>query len=88
TNTSESEMFNCSGTNPFQGLPSLLKFWEYPGNTSRNWWKTRDGLFWICGRRAYSILPANWKGSCTLGIIHPGFFLLPSKEGDGLGIPI
>lgn len=43
-------------------------------------------MFWICGKRAYSELPLLWKGSCTLGIIQPGFFLLPSQDGDDLGI--
>ncbi|NWS77733.1 ENR1 protein, partial [Crotophaga sulcirostris] len=88
TNTTDEGIFNCSGKNPFQGLPGIRKFWKHPDNTSKNWWKSPDGLFWICGKRAYSKLPGDWKGRCTLGIIHPVFFLLPLDKGNDLGIPL
>ncbi|NXJ71987.1 ENR1 protein, partial [Rostratula benghalensis] len=88
TKTTKSEMYNCSGTNPFKGLLCILQFWENLENAFKKYRKAPHGLFWICRRKAYSKLPASWKGSCTLGITQPGFFLLPSKEEDGLGIPV
>jgi hypothetical protein len=30
------------------------------------WWAPK-GLYWICGERAYTILPNDWFGSCVLG---------------------
>ena len=27
-------------------------------------------------------------GTCTIGTIHPDFFLLPDSQGDTLGVPI
>lgn len=42
----------------------------------------------ICGKRAHTELLEKWKESCTLGIIQPGFFLLPAQEGDDLGVPL
>ncbi|NXG81165.1 ENR1 protein, partial [Baryphthengus martii] len=87
-NTTEDGIFNCTGNNPFQGIPAIGKFWKNPNNHFRDWWKAPDGLFWICGKRAYSRLPKNWKGSCTLGVIQPGFFLLPMIEGNHLGVPV
>ncbi|NXK21049.1 ENR1 protein, partial [Arenaria interpres] len=80
--------YDCSGTNPFKGSPGILQFWENLENTFKNYWKAPAGVFWICGRRAYSKLPTSWKGSCTLGIFQPGFSLLPPEKGDGLGIPV
>ncbi|NWR40263.1 ENR1 protein, partial [Tachuris rubrigastra] len=73
---------------PFSGIREISKFWENINNTSKEFWKARDGLFWICGKKAYIILPGEWKGCCTLGIIQPGFFPLPLESGDELGIPV
>ncbi|NXJ63835.1 ENR1 protein, partial [Rostratula benghalensis] len=87
TKTTKSEKYNCSGNNPLKGLPGILQFWENLENTLKDYWKAPDGIFWICGQRAYSHLPAKWRGNCTLGIIQPGFFLLPPQV-DGLGIPV
>lgn len=50
--------------------------------------KAPDGLFWICGKRTYMELSKDWKGSCTLGILQPGFFLLPLQRGGELGVPV
>ncbi|NXC22245.1 ENR1 protein, partial [Corythaeola cristata] len=74
--------------NPFFGVKEVSRFWENIENTSEGFWKAPDGLYWICGRRAYPELPPNWGGSCTLGMIQPGFFLLPPEEGDELGVPV
>lgn len=29
-----------------------------------------------------------WKGSCNLGIIQAGFFLLPNQDSNNLGVPV
>uniref|UniRef100_A0A8C8R8P7 Envelope protein n=1 Tax=Pelusios castaneus TaxID=367368 RepID=A0A8C8R8P7_9SAUR len=47
-----------------------------------------DSLYWICGKWAYAQLPANWTGTCTIGSIRPGFFLLPLAQGQVLGVPV
>ena len=44
--------------------------------------------FLICRRRAYSQLPSRCGGTCTIGIIQSGFFLLPDSPGDTLAFPI
>ncbi|NXI46829.1 ENR1 protein, partial [Galbula dea] len=74
--------------NPFSGVRGMSKFWEDIDNISKDFWKAPDGLFWICDNKAYTILPSRWKGSCTSGIIQPGFFLLPLANGDELGVPV
>jgi hypothetical protein len=51
-------------------------------------WQAPRGLYWICGRQAYTVLPRNWFGSCVLGSIRPSFFLLPLEQGENLGVPI
>ncbi|NWS58884.1 ENR1 protein, partial [Chunga burmeisteri] len=83
-------LFNCTGRtlNPFLGLSKISRYWENINNQSKCWWKAPDGLFWICEQRAYPKLPERWEGSCTLGIIQPKFFLLPSGQGDELGVPL
>ncbi|NXW11652.1 ENR1 protein, partial [Fregetta grallaria] len=83
-------LFNCTGEdiNPFLGTKEISKYWENINNQTEGWWKAPDGIFWICEKRAYAELPASCKGSCTLGIIQPGFFLLPLEDGDELRIPL
>ncbi|NXP30016.1 ENR1 protein, partial [Scytalopus superciliaris] len=71
--------------NPFKEIPYLENFWTHINSTNLNW-KAPEGLFWICGKKAYTQLPIDWRGSCTLGTIQPGFFLLPLQEGKTLGI--
>ncbi|NWI48512.1 ENR1 protein, partial [Picathartes gymnocephalus] len=86
----ETELFQCKniGKNPYFEIPEISKFWENINQQDNDYWKTPDGLFWICGKRAYPKLPPRWRGSCTLGIIQPGFFLLPGQDGDELGVPV
>ncbi|NXP23835.1 ENR1 protein, partial [Scytalopus superciliaris] len=74
--------------NPFSGIRGISKFWEDVNNISKGFWKAPDGLFWICGKKAYIILPSGWKGCCTPGIIQPEFFLLRLENGDELGVPV
>jgi hypothetical protein len=50
-------------------------------------WQAPRGLYWICGRQAYTVLPKNWFGSCVLGYIRLSFFLLPLEQGENLGVP-
>ncbi|NXC33106.1 ENR1 protein, partial [Campylorhamphus procurvoides] len=83
-------LYRCKGTkvNPFSGIREISKFWENIDNTFKEFWKVPDGIFWICGKRAYTLLPERWAGCCTLGLIQPGFFLLPLEKGDELGVPL
>ncbi|NXA15371.1 ENR1 protein, partial [Sapayoa aenigma] len=85
-----SRLFLCNNrkSNPYSGLPEIPKFWDHIEYTSKDYWRTPDGIFWICRKRAYPKLPEKWKGSCTLGITQPGFFLLPTQEGDELRVPV
>ncbi|XP_038623338.1 uncharacterized protein LOC119946042 [Tachyglossus aculeatus] len=55
---------------------------------SRNARPALRGHYWICGLTAYTHLPANWSGSCYIGIIRPKFFFLPGQEGSHLGIDL
>ncbi|NXX14336.1 ENR1 protein, partial [Podargus strigoides] len=74
--------------NPFSGVKDISRYWDNIENDREKFWKAPDGLFWICGRKAYPGLPSHWKESCTSGLIQPGFFLLPPKDGDELGVPL
>lgn len=67
-----------------------MEFWSKAtvGSTAPNFWVAPEGLFWLCGERAYVSLPGDWEGSCTLGIIRPSFFLLPCNCGQELSIPL
>ncbi|NXA86877.1 ENR1 protein, partial [Melanocharis versteri] len=87
---SDIKLFQCNdtGKNPYFGIPEISKFWENINQQAKDYWKAPDGLFWICGKRAYPKLPPRWKGSCTLGIIQPGFFLLSKPDGNQLGVPV
>ncbi|NXH90055.1 ENR1 protein, partial [Edolisoma coerulescens] len=84
------QLFLCHapGKNPYYSIPEISKFWENVTWNNKGYWKAPDGLFWICGERAYSKLPSWWRGRCTLGIVLPGFFLLPKSDGDELGISV
>ncbi|NXM42804.1 ENR1 protein, partial [Gymnorhina tibicen] len=77
--------------NPFYNEPQLVKFWDRGRiNTVKapGFWRAPKGLFWLCGKMAYVMLPKDWAGSCMLGIIRPSFFLLSRIEGQHLGIPL
>lgn len=76
------------GANPFHEIKEIAKYWENPEKIEDNFWVAPDHLFWICGDIAYTTLPGNWTGSCTIGIIKPSFFLLPKEAGSILGIPL
>ncbi|NXG81175.1 ENR1 protein, partial [Baryphthengus martii] len=80
---------NQSKANPFEEIGDLRRYWQNPGSIDINEpWKALDGLFWICGNRAYDELMPRWRGSCTIGIIQPAFFLLPKEKGSHLGKPL
>lgn len=84
------KLHKCTGKriNPFWGIRELSKFWELPGETEDEFWQAPEYLFWICGNTAYTRLPGDWMGSCTIGVIKPAFFLLPKKSGAHLGVPV
>lgn len=52
------------------------------------YWRAPKGLFWLCGQTVYVMLPKDWSGSCTLGVIRPSFFLLPRIAGQHLEVPL
>ncbi|RMC21964.1 hypothetical protein DUI87_02835 [Hirundo rustica rustica] len=55
-----------TNANPYSySLTELVEFWDKPENIDIKW-KAPSGIYWICGKRAYSELPRKWKGSCTL----------------------
>ncbi|NXU04033.1 ENR1 protein, partial [Buphagus erythrorhynchus] len=84
------ELHECTekGVNPFWGIRVLSKFWESPAEIGDAFWEAPQPLFWICGNTAYTKLPGDWAGSCTIGIIKPAFFLLPKESGAHLGVPV
>ncbi|NXT97080.1 ENR1 protein, partial [Buphagus erythrorhynchus] len=84
------QLYECAdrGINPFWGMKQISKYWECPLETNNTFWAAPDSSFWICGDTAYTILPGDWTGSCTIGIIKPAFFLLPKESGSTLGIPL
>ncbi|NWV58384.1 ENR1 protein, partial [Daphoenositta chrysoptera] len=79
--------YKSTGTNPFQSLENLRKYWQEPENLRINW-KAPNGIYWIYGKKAYSELPRKWRGSCTLGMIRPSFFTLPKSGSNLLGAPL
>ncbi|XP_072374120.1 endogenous retrovirus group 3 member 1 Env polyprotein-like [Scyliorhinus torazame] len=84
-NTTEG-LWKCKAEtdNPYLGIPGM-KTWGHDTNKGG---PAPEGLFWICGKRGYSILPPNWKGTCSLGLLQPGFFLLPKRRGNALGVRV
>jgi hypothetical protein len=90
---SNDSLLNCSTTgemNPFRGVPEIDKYWNNLTNTDPGWWRAPDGLFWICGKWAYTELPGTWKGSCTIKSYstYLGFFLLPNHQEEQMGVPL
>ncbi|NWY72864.1 ENR1 protein, partial [Erithacus rubecula] len=86
----EYDLYECPnrGWNPFRGIPTISKYWENPLETQISYWKAPSYLFWICGDQAYTLLPDDWTGICTVGIIKPAFFLLEKESGHHLGVPL
>lgn len=78
-------LFECTekGANPFRGTRSLSKFWELPHVTEESFWRALGNLFWICGKAAYTHLPGDWAGSCTIGVIKPSFSCFPRRQTQG-----
>ncbi|NWW34341.1 ENR1 protein, partial [Panurus biarmicus] len=84
------QLHQCTdkGINPFWGTGEISRYWEYPSDIQNTSWRAPGHLFWICGDKAYTHLPGDWAGSCTIGIIKPAFFLLPHESGNNLGVPL
>ncbi|NXL55037.1 ENR1 protein, partial [Podilymbus podiceps] len=78
---------NSTEKTPLEGIEELKLYWDNPGNDTMEW-VASDGMFWICGKRVYTCLPKKWQGTFTIGIIQPGFFLLPKDQVKMLGIPL
>jgi hypothetical protein len=71
---------------PLANFSNLKTAWD--NLTADIDWQAPRGLYWICGRQAYMVLPRSWFGSCVLGSIRPSLFLLPLGQGENLGVPI
>jgi hypothetical protein len=83
----------CLGQKFYNDTGQETQWWGTPNHTElanfsnlKTAWAPR-GLYWICGRQAYMVLPRSWFGSCVLGSIRPSFFLLPLRQGENLGVP-
>uniref|UniRef100_A0A8D1CNF4 Uncharacterized protein n=2 Tax=Sus scrofa TaxID=9823 RepID=A0A8D1CNF4_PIG len=72
--------------NPLSNFSLLRQAWEDISTNIQR--RAPKGLYWICEKMAYSILPPNWAGAYVLGTIRPSFFLLPLSLGEKLGVPI
>jgi hypothetical protein len=69
-------------------LANFSNLWKAQNNLTENIdWQTPRGLYWICGKQAYTVLPSSWFGSCILGSIRTSF-LLPLRQGEKLGVHI
>ncbi|NXB42527.1 ENR1 protein, partial [Leucopsar rothschildi] len=80
--------YNKNRANPYEEVKSVRTYWQQPESIKLSW-KAPDGIFWICGKRAYNTLPKRWRRTCTLGIIQPAFFTLPKEKGNRvLGVPL
>ncbi|NXY66038.1 ENR1 protein, partial [Callaeas wilsoni] len=84
------QLFQCwdAKTQPYSVLPQISKYWTSAQTLQPNFWEAPLELYWICGKKAYSKLPYDWHGSCTLGAIQPSFFVLTEETGNNLGIPL
>jgi hypothetical protein len=71
---------------PLTNFPNLQNAWN--NLTANIDWRAPRGLYWICGKQAYTVLPNSWFGSCVLGSIRTSFFLLPLRQGKKPGVPI
>ncbi|XP_060549331.1 endogenous retrovirus group 3 member 1 Env polyprotein-like [Pantherophis guttatus] len=82
---------NATGSQvwPANAMPPNASHWIPLWNQSLNYGFPDPriapaGLYWICGKTAYSVLDPYWSGSCTLGTIRPSFFMLPLDSGQFL----
>ncbi|NXY61036.1 ENR1 protein, partial [Callaeas wilsoni] len=84
------QLYQCweHKSQPYSALPQISRYWVSASTTQPNFWEAPQELYWICVKKAYAKLPANWRGSCTLGAIQPSFFLLSEDAGNNLGIPL
>lgn len=82
------QLYQCweAKSQPYTVFPQISKYWTSVLNIQSNFWEAPSELFWISGKKAYSKLPPRWHGSCTLGAIQPGFFVLPEEARQNLGI--
>jgi hypothetical protein len=71
---------------PLASFSNFRKAWH--NLTSNIDWQAPRGIYWICGKQAYTVLPSSWSGSYVLGSIRSSLFLLPLRQGKNLGVPI
>uniref|UniRef100_A0ABM5FV82 Endogenous retrovirus group 3 member 1 Env polyprotein n=1 Tax=Pogona vitticeps TaxID=103695 RepID=A0ABM5FV82_9SAUR len=81
--TSMSTWGNLTG-NPWMNLTREVSNLWHNGNM-KNEVMAPNGLYWICGKVAYSYLLINWTGTCFLGHLKPFFFMIPLDKGATLG---
>jgi hypothetical protein len=63
---------------PLASFSNFRRAWD---NLTANRSQAPRGLYLICGKQAYTVLPSSWFGSYILGSIRPSFFLLPLRQG-------
>ena len=79
-----SHIFLSQIPTPFSNFSFLWEDWDNVNAAIK--WQALSGLYWICGRTAYTVLPSGWSGSCVLGTLHLSFFLIPPARGEHLGV--
>jgi hypothetical protein len=70
---------------PLANFSSLQKAWN--NLTAHINWQALRGLYWICTKQAYTVLPSRWFGLYMLGSIRASFSLLPLRQGKKTGSP-
>ncbi|PKU31315.1 envelope protein syncytin-mar1 [Limosa lapponica baueri] len=91
-------MYRPGRSSPWQNFPLLTPlgmsnstYFQVPYTPTglfENGTRALKGHYWICGHHAYKMLPANWTGTCYVGVIHPLFFLLPENGGKDLSVKL
>lgn len=76
-----------NSVNPWENLTRIVKTIWHNGTVLKKG-SAPPGLYWICGKTAYSHLSPNWTGTCFLGHLRPSFFMIPLSKGVDLGQPV
>ena len=90
---------NCTGdqptTDPSLAIPVVSTYWEHLNFQTQNYGRTQKCSSGFVGKNLLQT-PVQRKGTCTVRVIHPVFFLfvcfvlfsLPGSQGDMLSLPL